>query len=262
MPSVVRRGTPPTKTAPATKVAPPPDGDAEYEPNFPADEPAAGPGPARRIGGPKPANADVAEDEDIMAMVRSGWAGHEEMRKESSAFTQNLKLTEEPVLVKILDDEPAVAFLQHWIERPGKRSWVCRKKTERGCPLCDIGDKPKEQLLFNVVVMGPVPEIKPWVLGVKGGEFLKKKANDPRKGPLTRHYWELSMSGGGKRGGGTVNYDFDTVHAEDLVENWGVQPLSADKLEKFQAKRFGVESIGMTSYESLEEIVAEVTQYG
>lgn len=261
MPSVVRRTNRPAPVKQSGAAARANTGNGEdYDPNFQPDTPDTGPAKRQAPTGPRPFAAPLSAEE-MNAVIKAGWSGHDEVKRDSSAFTQNLKLSDEPVLVKILDDEPALVFLQHWVERPGKKGWVCLKKTQKGCPLCDLGDRPREQVLFNVVLMGHVPEIRPWVLGVKGAEALKKKSLDPRKGPLTKHYWELSSSGGGKGKGGTVNYDFESVRVDSIQETWGVEPLTAEQVEKFNGQRLGVESIGMSSYETLEEVAAEITQF-
>ena len=51
--------------------------------------------------------------------VQEGWDAFDTLiRSEGSDFPTDFKFSEEPVLVKFLQDQPFAVYEQHWIERP------------------------------------------------------------------------------------------------------------------------------------------------
>lgn len=153
--------------------------------------------------------------------VQSGWDSFDEMINKastSSDYPTDFKFTEEPVLVKFLEDAPFKTYDQHWIDRPkGKRSFICLGDD---CPLCDIlGDKPRPKLAFNVLVLsGETKGLQILTAPPMLGRQLRKVHDDDRKGPLSREFWELSRSGTGPQTVYTLNF----VRGRDLEEEWGL----------------------------------------
>ena len=110
----------------------------------------------------KPAvDADAYLDEDsenatpkVGTTVQEGWDAADALLKtDNTEFPTDFRFSEEPQLIKFLQDRPFATYQQHWIDRPkGKKSFVCMGD---GCPLCEIlGDKPRGKFAFNVLVLG------------------------------------------------------------------------------------------------------------
>ena len=173
----------------------------------------------------KPAvNADNYLEEDsaevqpkVGTTVQEGWDAAESLLKvETTEFPQDFRFSEEPQLVKFLQDRPFATYEQHWIERPkGKKSFVCMGD---GCPLCEIlGDKPRGKFAFNVLVLtGDTPTVQVLTAPPSLARQIKKAHDDERKGPLDKEFWEISRLGTGP----TTQYTLNFVRGRDLAEEW------------------------------------------
>ncbi len=64
------------------------------------------------------------------SLINKGW-GAVEKNAPKGDWTNDFKFTEEPQIVKFLDDEPW-DYMQHWVQREGKMSFTCGGP---GCPL-------------------------------------------------------------------------------------------------------------------------------
>lgn len=198
------------------------------------------------------------DDEDIRAerssAVQSGWdAAMKAAQSDSKKFTTEFRFTEEPQLVKFLASEPFAVFKQHWIERAGKKSFVC---LEDDCPLCAIGDTPRAKAAFSVVNLSaeePVVEIlltSPTVT-----RQLATYDGDPKTGPLDRIYWAMSRQGKGPK---TI-YTINPVKARDLAEDWGVDVVEIEEvIDKFQPLTDKV--ISFTPRNELMDIAREMSR--
>ena len=141
-------------------------------------------------------------------------------------YPTEFKFSEEPTLVKFMEDEPFAIYEQHWIERPkGKKSFVCLGD---GCPLCEIlGDKPRGKFAFNVVVLsGDVQGRQILTAPPTLVRQLRKVNEDDRRGPLSREFWEISRMGTGP----TTSYNLSYVKGRDLNEEWNLDPNSVQEL--------------------------------
>ena len=153
--------------------------------------------------------------------VQKGWDAFDStISAPVGDFPTDFRFTEEPVLIKFLEDEPFAVYEQHWIERPkGKKSFVCIGDT---CPMCDIlGDKPRAKFAFNVVVLsGETQGLQILTAPPLLGRQLRKINEDDRKGPLSREFWEISRLGTGP----TTSYQLNIVRGRDLKEEWNLEP--------------------------------------
>lgn len=153
--------------------------------------------------------------------VQKGWdAVDSTIATPVGDFPTDFRFTEEPVLVKFLEDEPFAVYEQHWIERPkGKKSFVCIGET---CPMCDIlGDKPRGKFAFNIVVLsGETQGLQILTAPPLLVRQLRKINEDDRKGPLSREFWEISRLGTGP----TTSYTLNFVRGRDLAEEWSLDP--------------------------------------
>lgn len=173
----------------------------------------------------KPAvNAEEYLEEDspeimpkVGTTVQEGWdAADALLKSDVTEFPTDFRFSEEPQLVKFLQDRPFATYEQHWIERPkGKKSFVC---LGNGCPLCEIlGDKPRGKFAFNVFVLsGDTPTVQVLTAPPSLARQIKKAHEDERKGPLDKEFWEISRLGTGPQTQYTLNY----VRGRDLAEEW------------------------------------------
>ena len=174
-----------------------------------------------------------ADSEDIQpkvgTTVQEGWDAAEALLKvETSEFPTDFRFSDEPQLIKFLQDRPFATYEQHWIERPkGKKSFVC---IGDGCPLCEVlGDKPRGKFAFNVLVLtGDVQGVQVLTAPPSLARQIKKAHDDERKGPLDREFWEISRMGTGP----TTQYTLNFVRGRDLAEEW---KLSQDNVNELVA---------------------------
>lgn len=171
--------------------------------------------------------------------VQEGWDAAEALLKvETTEFPTDFRFSEEPQLVKFLQDRPFATYEQHWIERPkGKKSFVC---IGDGCPLCEIlGDKPRGKFAFNVLVLsGETQGVQVLTAPPSLARQIKKAHDDERKGPLDREFWEISRMGTGP----TTQYTLNFVRGRDLAEEW---KLSLDNVKELvaNAEAFSAEDV-------------------
>jgi hypothetical protein len=170
-----------------------------------------------------------ADSEEIQPKVgttiQRGWdAVEDRMQVPMGDFPTDFRFTEEPQLIKFLEDEPFAVYEQHWIERPkGKKSFVC---IGDNCPLCDVlGDKPRNKFAFNIVVLqGDITGVQILTAPPLLVRQLRKINEDDRKGPLSKEFWEVSRLGVGP----TTSYNLNIVRGRDLEEEW---KMTADDVE-------------------------------
>lgn len=189
--------------------------------------------------------ADYLEEDNaeiqpkVGTTVQEGWDAAEALLKvETTEFPTDFRFSEEPQLVKFLQDRPFATYEQHWIERPkGKKSFVC---IGDGCPLCEIlGDKPRGKFAFNVLVLtGETQGVQVLTAPPSLARQIKKAHDDERKGPLDREFWEISRMGTGP----TTQYTLNFVRGRDLAEEW---KLSLDTVKELvaNAESFSAEDV-------------------
>jgi len=168
------------------------------------------------------ADTYLAEDSETIqpkvgTTVQEGWGAAEALLNvETTEFPTDFRFSDEPQLIKFLQDRPFATYEQHWIERPkGKKSFVCIGDT---CPLCDVlGDKPRGKFAFNVLVLvGETTGVQVLTAPPSLARQIKKAHDDERKGPLDREFWEISRMGTGP----TTQYTLNYVRGRDLAEEW------------------------------------------
>jgi hypothetical protein len=158
--------------------------------------------------------------------VQAGWgAAESKLTTKSSEYPNDFKFTKEPQLVRFLEDAPFAVYQQHWIEREGKKSFVC---LEDECPLCIIaGDKPRGRFAFNVLVLsGEEQTVQILTAPPTFARMLRSANDDERRGPLTKHYWAISREGTGPQ----TTFNLERVRVTDLAEEWEMDAESVDVL--------------------------------
>lgn len=203
---------------------------------------------------------EFEEDREDVASPRSSaiQSGWEAALKAASApssggYVNDFRFSEDAQLIKFLDSDPIAVYSQHWIERPGKRSWIC---IGEDCPLCGVGDKPGRKVSFSVINLsapdGAVAEVL--TVSPKTMQILNRYHQDRTTGPLDRLYYSLSKTGSGPK---TV-FNILPVKARDLEEDWGIDPAETEAIiSGFEPLTSKV--ISFNTREQLDEIAREIT---
>lgn len=191
---------------------------------------------------------DDDEPKRRRATSTAGWGGYEKTRKKTSNFAQKWKPPiDDEVLIKFLDDEPFGNYALHWFEELGKgqkKGFMCLETVDEACPACAVGDRPKGKALFRVVAYNDNGTPEPQVL--EAGTWLAEQLHTlagSKNGPLSKHYWSISGSGG--KGKGPVTYSLSVVKEKDEEEweDWDLKPLTDDELEEFAEVEHDLEDI-------------------
>jgi hypothetical protein len=204
------------------------------------------------------ASAPRASEPAPRRVIRGGWEGVKQLKSDvsDSSYAQRLKVSEEPIIVKFLEAAPYAAYRQHWVERTGQKSFTCIGNIDpKGCPLCDSGNRPSNKFAFNVVLLTPGedPVLRSYEVGSRAIDQLKNFNDDPRQGPLPKHYWAISRSGKGA----TTATNHQLVKARDLEEEWGVIDLTEDMLNHFLKLAYTDEIVPIPTRSSLLGVIAE-----
>lgn len=198
----------------------------------------------------------VMEKPQARTLVRGGWGSVDAVKNADSPFAQRLKVADDPQIIKFLNDEPYASWRQHWIERQGQKSFVCIGDFEdKGCPLCDSGDRPSVRIAFNVALLlpGEEPVLKSYEVGPRVIDQLKNFHTDPRTGPLSKHYWAVSKTGKGA----TTATSHQLVKDRDL-EEWGIDELSEAGLKALVGKAYTADIINIPTRKDLVDIANEL----
>lgn len=199
------------------------------------------------------AHNDDDDDEPVnkRRVVRSGWAGVEQTKVSDSEYASRLKITDDPQIIKFIEDAPFASWRQHWIERQGQKSFTCLGDD---CPLCNAGNKPTSRFAFNVALLseGEDPVLKSFEIGVRVIGQLQNFHKEPRTGPLSKHYWAVSKSG---KGASTVT-NLQLVKERDL-EEYGLAPITADELADLLSSKYTDDIIAIPKRKDLINIAEE-----
>ena len=204
----------------------------------------------------EPREEAITEKPQARTLVRGGWGSVDAVKNADSPFAQRLKVADEPQIIKFLDDEPYASWRQHWIERQGQKSFVCIGEfDDKGCPLCDSGDRPSVRIAFNVALLiaGEEPVIKSYEVGPRVIDQLKNFHTDPRTGPLSKHYWAVSKTGKGA----TTATSHQLVKDRDL-EEWGIAEIDDAGLKGLISRSYTADIISIPSRKDLIDIANEL----
>ncbi|MFI6495926.1 hypothetical protein [Nonomuraea typhae] len=183
--------------------------------------------------------------------------------KSEGGYSENLKVGKDDIIIKFLEPEPYAVFRQHWIQevKASKKSYYCPE--DDGCPLCDIGDRPRHQVYFNVLDLSnpEKPTVKTWSMGKRLAEKIHGLSEKPRTSPIDRPdlYWAVSKSGEGT----STEYNLQPVKGADLYEWFDVdaevEPLSEDELAEYIEKCQTEDDVYQDSLEVLEKVAEEIS---
>lgn len=183
--------------------------------------------------------------------IQAGWGAADDLLKPKASgdYPNDFKFTESLQLVKFLQDEPFSVYQQHWLDRTeGKRSFVCLGDD---CPLCDLlGDKPRGKFAFNVLLLsGEENSVQILTAPPTFARQLRAANDDPRLGPLTKHFWALARHGSGS----STTYTLERVRASDLAEEWELDPEEANAIAS-ASELYGPETVYITPKSELVTI--------
>jgi hypothetical protein len=211
--------------------------------------------PASRRSRRPSKDEDDEDDEPTPSVGGKGWGSYEKSKQANSSFPDDFKVTNEEVLLKFLDEEPFWVYLQHWIERKGKRSWTC---LEVRCPLCDdAGDKPTQQVCFNVVDFTDPkdPKVKVWKVGPMVADILKNFAKNDKTKPINRD--DLYFSARKESKNNKTNYYITPVKERDIYDDWDVDPDNVD-LDALEDDAYDESVFKVNSRSELKQIAREI----
>jgi hypothetical protein len=207
--------------------------------------------PVRRQRPSVPAVSDDDDETPKRRVVRSGWAGVEQTKVADSDYASRLKITDDPQIIKFIEDEPFASWRQHWLERSGQKSFTCLGDN---CPLCNAGNKPTSRFAFNVALLseGEDAVLKSFEIGVRVIGQLQNFHKEPRTGPLSKHYWAVSKTG---KGASTVT-NLQLVKERDL-EEYGLEAISHDAFDELVSSKYTDEIIAIPKRSELLRIAEE-----
>lgn len=166
--------------------------------------------------------------------IRKGWAGAEQTLKSGGGGVDRLQLSNEPCLIKFIEDQPFSSGRQHWVNTGdsggGNRPYLCIGN--RDCPLCKLGDPANAFYAFNVLHLseGDEPAVRVLQVGTKAFEALKTAAtNRAGKIVIDKDFWTVTKSGKQQR----TQTNFRPVKLRDVEEDWPevFESFDPDELE-------------------------------
>lgn len=185
--------------------------------------------------------------------IQVGWAAaKKQMAKSNQKFATDFRFEEDVKLIKFISGEP-MTFMQHWVNRPGRKSFI---SPGEGDPLMAVGSKPDQKFAFTVLNLSEEePTLQLMVVGVRLCGQLEKLHMDKKTGPLDRPdiYWAVSKSGTGTK----TAYSITPVKERDLADDWEIDPVAAAELIK-TLKPLGMDSLHVPTLAELEEVAREV----
>lgn len=210
-----------------------------------------------KLGGPKKGLAKKASGVKPKAINKKGWGGAEEI--DTDGYTRNLKPKDgEQKVLRFRENEPYSNCLIHWIEREnGRRSFPCIGE-ENDCPLCAIGDSPKPEHRFNIVVLTDGEPIAYSYAPPKSiYSKIKTFAEAARTKPLTKRWYLLSREGSTMT---NTRYSLeDYRRAEDISEDFPDLYVPDDDeiaaLDMYTDEDFEKET---ASFEEMEKAALEI----
>jgi hypothetical protein len=203
----------------------------------------------------------IEEDENVSSStsssIQTGWsAAKKAVAKSTKSFATDFKFDEDVQLVKFISDEPIV-FMQHWVNRPGKKSFI---SIGEGDPLVEVGSIPSQKFAFTVLNLSDEePQVQLMIVGVRLCGQLEKLASDKKTAPLNRPdmYYAVSKTGTGTK----TSYSVVPVKERDLAEEWDIDPVAAADLIK-SLKPLGPEALHTSTKADLAEIAREIAANG
>jgi hypothetical protein len=225
--------------------------------------------PARKAAPAKKATAlrasshrDDSDHSTAPRSVTSGWAGADELGG-GDDFIKRLDFKHANKIgdtmyfvVKFLDDGPYANLRIHWVDRKGKRSFVC---IGDDCPLCEIGSSTKSEYRFNVAILTESePMLRSMNAGYKLYRKIRAKAENPLSKPLPRHFFVASRSGSQWH---EIQYDIEKITSTEISEAYpDLYVPSADEIAAITPYTLDDIEKEYSSIKEMTEVAAEVVE--
>ena len=188
-------------------------------------------------------------------IIKPGWDAVVDIKTADSPYATRLRVEDEPSIIYFLSDEPYASWRQHWVERQGQKSFVCLAgMDDDGCPLCDIGSRPAVRIAFNCLLLSTSGEhsLRSYEVGPRVIDQLKNFHNDPRTGPISKHFWAVSRTGKGP----TSATAHQLVRERDL-EEWGITSPAESEISKWRDRAYTADIININTRLELIDIASE-----
>ena len=202
-------------------------------------------------------NIPLDDTDTAETSIVSGWDAADSMlssKKRSGDYPVDTKLGEQLQLFRFLENEPFAIYKQFWVEKEGKKSYVYLGDDD---PLEVIaGLTPRPKFAFNVLnLSGDTPALEVLTASTTLARQLRAANDDPRFGPLTKHYWAISRQGTGPQ---TV-FNLQRVRSTDLEEEWKLDHDDIAAVAK-EAELYESSIIKVASYEEHLEIARNLVR--
>lgn len=187
------------------------------------------------------------------SVIQSGWgAAKKAVAKSNRTYATDFRFDEDVQLIKFISSDPMI-FMQHWINRNGKKSFISIGEDD---PLIAVGSVPSQKFAFTVLNLSDEdPQLQLMIVGVRLCGQLEKLASDKKTGPLNRPdmYYAVSKTGQGTK----TSYSIVPVKERDLADEWDIDPVKAAELISTM-KPFGPEALHTSTKAELMEIAREI----
>ena len=185
--------------------------------------------------------------------ISPGWASSRRPARRESVKFDYFKVPDdgEEILVKFLDDMPFAPLIQHWVMTDkGRRSYTCLE--DDTCPMCARGDKPKSSDWLNIVQLGDTPSVKVWAASSDPATAIEEFSKGKRTSPINRPKLYAAVSKK-KAATGFFTYSLARVEEDELKDDWGVNPLTAEQLTEFNSRKYDGSVIRIHTLAELSE---------
>ena len=191
--------------------------------------------------------------------VASGWDAAIAAVKSDREFASEFKCLEEPQVIKFLDQTgPFAVYKQHFLNKPGKRSYIWDGSGANDPLQTLTGSRPEDKRAFTLANLSESPVKRQMlVASVRLFKTLHAShfsAQGPLQGTEERPmYWALSRTGKMQ----TTVYHLTPIKQRDLMEDYGIDPVVAEEaISKMQC--FTVADLNMSSYDDLLRVAQEL----
>lgn len=220
-------------------------------------------GPPRRTDDDDDDDAEGRDRGPRVGHVTEGWGGADEIGR-SNEFIRNLDWKNDAAkagdtlyfLLRFVETGPYANLRIHWLDRKGKRSFIC---VGDDCPLCNAGHNPKGEYRFNVAVFTEEdPVVRSMNAGYRLYTKVKAKAEAPLTKPLPKRQYLVTRSG---RAWNEISYDLETISDDDIAESYpDVYVPTKDEVEALEPYTLDDVEKEYVSMEELEEMAVELAE--
>ena len=189
-------------------------------------------------GGQRPSMRDIAARQRAEAPAGRragvGTGGWQAYRAARAARSERYKRVEVPktghLIFAFCTAEPLAYIFRHWVDR---RPYTCIRDIENGidCPLCDAGDRAKEVVFYDVVDLSDT-SVYVWEMTADPIRKIQvhydqlADMDPPRTLDNEEYYFVVSKQ---QKDRSSWEYTIQRVKARDLLEEWGVEPLTGEE---------------------------------